>query len=43
MQAWMQSRGAEAVSSSPEDFAAYIRKDLEKWTRLVKAVGITPE
>jgi len=43
MQAWMQSRGAEAVSSSPEEFAAYIRKDLEKWTRVVKAVGLTPE
>ena len=43
MQAWMQSRGAQAVSSSPEEFAAYIRKDLEKWTRLVKAVGIQPE
>ena len=43
MQAWMQSRGAEAVSNSPEEFAAYIRKDLEKWTRVVKAVGLTPE
>jgi tripartite-type tricarboxylate transporter receptor subunit TctC len=43
MQAWMQSRGAEAVSSSPEEFAAYIRKDLEKWARVVKAVGLTPE
>jgi tripartite-type tricarboxylate transporter receptor subunit TctC len=43
MQAWMQSRGAEAASNSPEEFAAYIRKDLEKWTRLVKSVGIQPE
>src|SRR5213075_2923565 len=30
MQSWMQSRGSEAVSSSPEEFAAYIRKDVEK-------------
>lgn len=43
MQAWMQSRGAEAVSSSPEEFAAYIRKELAKWARVVKEVGITAE
>jgi tripartite-type tricarboxylate transporter receptor subunit TctC len=44
MQAWMQSRGAEAVtSSSPQDFAAYIRKDLAKWSRLVKETGIKAE
>jgi tripartite-type tricarboxylate transporter receptor subunit TctC len=43
MQAWMQSRGAEAASNSPEEFAAYIRKDLEKWARVVKAIGFTPE
>ena len=43
MQSWMQSRGSEAASSSPEEFAAYIRKDVEKWARVVKAVGITAE
>jgi len=43
MQAWMQSRGSEAVSSSPEEFAAYIRRDVEKWARVVKAVGLQPE
>lgn len=43
MQAWMQSRGAEAASSSAGEFAAYIRQDLAKWSRLVKEVGITAE
>jgi tripartite-type tricarboxylate transporter receptor subunit TctC len=43
MKAWMESRGAEAVTSSPEEFAAYIKKDLAKWARVVKEVGITPE
>jgi tripartite-type tricarboxylate transporter receptor subunit TctC len=43
MQSWMQSRGSEAVSSSPEEFAAYIRRDVEKWARVVKAVGLVPE
>ena len=43
MQAWMQARGAEAASSSPEEFAAYIRKDVDKWAKVVKAVGLVPE
>jgi len=43
MQSWMQARGSEAVSSSPEEFAAYIRRDVEKWARVVKAVGLVPE
>jgi tripartite-type tricarboxylate transporter receptor subunit TctC len=43
MRAWMQERGAEAASSTPEEFAAYIRKDLAKWARVVKEVGIVPE
>jgi tripartite-type tricarboxylate transporter receptor subunit TctC len=43
MQQWMQSRGAEAVSSTPEAFSAYIKKDLAKWAPLVKEVGITAE
>jgi tripartite-type tricarboxylate transporter receptor subunit TctC len=43
MKAWMESRGAEAVTSSPEELAAYIKKDLAKWARVVKEVGITAE
>jgi tripartite-type tricarboxylate transporter receptor subunit TctC len=43
MKAWMESRGAEAVTSSPEDFAAYIKKDLAKWARVVKEASITAE
>lgn len=43
MQTWMQSRGAEAVSNSPAEFSTYIKKDLAKWTRVVKDVGITPQ
>ena len=43
MREWMQARGAEAVSGSAEEFAAYIRKDLEKWSRVVKQVGITAD
>jgi tripartite-type tricarboxylate transporter receptor subunit TctC len=41
--AWMEARGAEAVAGTPEEFAAYIKKDLAKWARVVKEVGITAE
>ena len=43
MQAWMQSRGAEAASGSVEEFSAYIRRDLAKWSRVVKETGVTAE
>jgi tripartite-type tricarboxylate transporter receptor subunit TctC len=35
-----RGRGA---TSTPEEFGAYIRKDLAKWARVVKEVGIVPE
>jgi tripartite-type tricarboxylate transporter receptor subunit TctC len=43
VQEWMRSRGAEPVTNSPGEFAAYIRKDLAKWARVVKEVGIIAE
>lgn len=43
VQEWMRSRGAEPVTGSPEQFAAYIRKDLAKWARVVKETGIIAE
>lgn len=43
MQSWLQERGAGAASSTPEEFAAYIRRDLAKWAKVVKDVGIQPE
>jgi tripartite-type tricarboxylate transporter receptor subunit TctC len=43
VQEWMRSRGAEPVTGSPEEFAAYIRKDLAKWARVVKETGIIAE
>ncbi len=43
IQKWLQSQGAEAMSSSPEEFAAYIRRDVAKWGKVVKETGIKPE
>ncbi len=37
------SEGAEAVGSTPEEFAAVIRDDLEKWAKVTKQAGIKPE
>jgi tripartite-type tricarboxylate transporter receptor subunit TctC len=35
--------GAEAVSSTPEEFAAYIKAEHARWGLAVKATGIPPE
>jgi tripartite-type tricarboxylate transporter receptor subunit TctC len=35
--------GLEPVSSTPEKFAAYIRSELARWTRLLKEMNIQPE
>jgi tripartite-type tricarboxylate transporter receptor subunit TctC len=35
--------GADAVASTPEEFAAFTRAEYEKFARLVKVAGIQPE
>ncbi|MEK6594251.1 MAG: tripartite tricarboxylate transporter substrate binding protein [Pseudomonadota bacterium] len=35
--------GADPVGSSPEEFAAFIRAETDKWARVVKAAGIKQE
>jgi tripartite-type tricarboxylate transporter receptor subunit TctC len=36
-------RGAAPVGNTPEAHAAYIKSEIEKWQRVAKAAGITPE
>ena len=43
LQKWLEGQGAEAVTGTPEEFAAFIRRDLAKWAKVVKDTGITPE
>ena len=43
MKSFMQSQGAEAVSSTPEQLAALHKREYDKWGGVVKAAGITPE
>ena len=35
--------GAEVVRMKPAEFAAFVTRDTEKWTRVVKEAGIKPE
>ena len=35
--------GAEPVGTSPEEFAAFIKEELEKWTQVAKSAGIEPQ
>lgn len=35
--------GAEAVASSPQEFIAYTRSEIAKWTKVVRAAGIIVE
>ncbi|MEO7404443.1 MAG: tripartite tricarboxylate transporter substrate binding protein [Burkholderiales bacterium] len=35
--------GADAVGGTPEAFAAHIRAEIEKWSRVAKAAGIRPQ
>ena len=35
--------GLDAAPSTPAEFTAYLKKDIEKWTRVVKAAGVKPE
>ena len=39
----LMSDGGEPVGSSPQEFAAFIRAEMAKWSKVVKAGGITIE
>ena len=37
------SSGAEAVGNSPDEFARFLRDEIAKWGKVVRAAGIKPE
>lgn len=37
------AEGAEAVGSSPEEFASHVRGELRRWSEVIKAAGISVE
>ena len=36
-------QGAEPLGSTPDEYAVYVRKELERWGRIVKATGVSIE
>lgn len=39
----LENLGFEIVGSTPQDFAAYIKSEIKKWEKVVKASGAKPE
>ena len=39
----LAAQGAEAVPTSPEEFAAFLKREIDKWGRVIKAAGIKAE
>ena len=39
----ISNAGAEAVSSTPEEFSGYIKAELARWGKAIKATGLPPE
>ncbi len=39
----LTAEGAEVVATSPQEFSARIRADIDKWAKVVKSAGIKPE
>lgn len=43
VRARLAAQGAEPLGSTPDEYAAYVRKELARWAGLVKATGVTIE
>jgi tripartite-type tricarboxylate transporter receptor subunit TctC len=39
----LAQQGLEPTPSSPEQFSAFLRAELGKWGKVVKAIGIQPD
>jgi tripartite-type tricarboxylate transporter receptor subunit TctC len=38
----LASQGAEPLTSTPDEFAAYLRSEIDKWAKVVKTAGMKP-
>jgi tripartite-type tricarboxylate transporter receptor subunit TctC len=43
MQARLKTEGADAVVSSPDVFQKLINDEIERWSKLAKAINLKPE
>lgn len=39
----MVDAGADAIGNTPQDFSDYIKAEMAKWTKVIRASGITPD
>ncbi len=39
----LAGQGAEPVASTPDEFAAFIRAEIDKWSKVVKQAGLKPD
>jgi tripartite-type tricarboxylate transporter receptor subunit TctC len=39
----LSSQGAEPVGNSPEEWGAFIRSEIDKWAKVVRAAGMKPD
>jgi hypothetical protein len=39
----MHALGAEIIGDSPLEFAAFLKKDYERWSRVIKTAGVKAE
>jgi tripartite-type tricarboxylate transporter receptor subunit TctC len=43
MKARLAGQGLELVGNTPEEFDAFIRAEIAKWSKVLKAAGVQPE
>jgi len=39
----LEEQGIDVTPGTPEQFVAHVRKETERWTKVVKAAGLGPE
>jgi len=39
----LSAQGIDPVGNTPEQFAAYIKSEIVKWAKIIKATGVTAE
>ncbi len=40
---WLLTQGAEPAPGTPEELTAFLKSDIEKWGKVIRAAGITAE
>jgi tripartite-type tricarboxylate transporter receptor subunit TctC len=40
---WVAGNGTEAVPSTPDEFASYIKTELAKWSKIIKEAKVVVE